>query len=347
MRRFGFNLVELLVVIAIIAVLLGMLLPAIQIVRETGYRIRCQNNLKQIGLACHNYHDTYGALPEGLSLSPPLVSVHVQLLPYLEQQARYDQLNSSLVSTDPSSFYMRIGDVPIYICPSDPSSAVVNETSASTPPGASPGPDGRSNYYANLGAHAWIQDYGTVANTFVQKNPKLAGVFGTTTSTTAVYVPFYAITDGLAETALFAEIKRGTNMTQFLYGTGVMTLWGTVNTNPTTNLNNEAPVPANLVAACNSGVAPHATSNIVTGLQYFYGQSIYALYTHTLPPNYTGTDCAYGVNQLHFASRSCHPGGVNVVLCDGSVHFISTTIAFSIWQALGTRAGGETEPFEN
>jgi prepilin-type processing-associated H-X9-DG protein len=194
-------------------------------------------------------------------------------------------------------------------------------------------PQGRSNYYANMGTNAWVYNsHGTL-----QKNPATIGVFAYQDTTR-----IDQITDGTSNTTLFAEVKRGSNPTKGpLDVTLVNTLsqptvwhitsllgagWDSINNGP--------------VSACNNPSPPNLTYSY-TGLEYECGFFITALYTHTVPPNYPGRDCLIfpTLDQGHLAARSYHPGGVNIVCADGSVHFISTNIAPSTWSALGTRAG--------
>jgi prepilin-type N-terminal cleavage/methylation domain-containing protein/prepilin-type processing-associated H-X9-DG protein len=323
MKRRGFTLIELLVVIAIIAILIGLLVPAVQKVREAAARTQCQNNLKQISLGAHNYHDSYKRFPSGMTPAPASTSVLMLILPYLEQANKYSQFRlDKNVHSDPLNAEARAQDLPIYLCPTDPSFGAYEDLFPG--PGGT-GKVGRTNYHANLGAHAWWRNAST---------PQ-AGVFSFDSRTRIT-----DIKDGSSNTVLFSEILRGArpgsnnlDVVQVPNAT-----WDKGSPGTATNPNNLAPLLPN----CDTPLTSPAPLNY-TGLQYYRGFLITTAYTHTVPPNYKGRDCIrdVGVDQAHIASRSYHSGGVNACMADGSVRFFSDGVDIRAWRALGTRAGGE------
>jgi prepilin-type N-terminal cleavage/methylation domain-containing protein len=117
-RRHGFTLIELLVVIAIIAILIALLLPAVQKVREAASRTQCTNNLKQFGVALHSYHDAHKGFPPGRDSKD--ISTHAYLLPFMEQESLYRSINFSVSYNNAANAFARAQTVPVFLCPSDP-----------------------------------------------------------------------------------------------------------------------------------------------------------------------------------------------------------------------------------
>ncbi len=319
MRRHppGFTLIELLVVIAIISVLIALLLPAVQKVRAAAARASCANNLRQVGLACHNYHALMERFPPGNTDVPSVASALAVLLPYVEQANKYNQFDfTQSIDTSASNAAARTQDVPLFLCPADPATGHRQDTGATEF-------YGRCNYYANLGVNAnW-------RNT----DPQTGGVFYYNSA-----VRVTDITDGASHTALFAEVKRGVYPAHNQYDAALIdsTVW---DANPAYNL---VPPPA---CDMNDPNPTHSYHDSV-GLKYYRGRLPYCYYTHTFPPNREGPDCisAPSNNNGHFAARSYHAGGVNVAFADGSTRFVTDDIAFTAWHSLGTRGGGETTP---
>jgi prepilin-type N-terminal cleavage/methylation domain-containing protein/prepilin-type processing-associated H-X9-DG protein len=347
-RRKGFTLIELLVVIAIIAVLIGLLLPAVQKVREAASRMKCSNNLKQIGLAAANYESTFQALPPGWGPVPyqpggpglsgnSRASVLVLLLPYVEQANKYNQFDLAYdVNASGQNFAARTQDVPIFLCPSDPASSAFS------------GPIGRSNYFANIGNTA-SQRVGSAPGE--EPDVSRLGVFNVSVNSSAPRgnpgwqkvlsaVRYTDVLDGTSNTAMFAEVKRS----NLPYPAPSGTVYAPDNTYilDSKDFSNAAPT----LPYCNNWDADQVIARITyRGMQYHRNLPMTSTYTHTVSPNYKGYDCG-SINFFasHTAARSYHTGGVNVVFCDGSVHFIHDSIALPAWQALGTRVGGEVIP---
>jgi prepilin-type N-terminal cleavage/methylation domain-containing protein/prepilin-type processing-associated H-X9-DG protein len=327
--RKGFTLVELLVVIAIIAVLIGLLLPAVQKVRGAALRAQCLHNLKQVGLAAHNYASAFKKLPPGasgpitMSNETNRASVQAQLLPYVEHASKYSQFDFSQdINSAPVNVPAQRQDVPIYLCPADPSVAMFT------------GPVGRSNYFGNLGTSAYPPSNvnGTIGGLFFYEvTPAVRG-------TIPKAVRLLDIKDGTSNTAMFAEVKRG----QAASTATSMHPW---DARLKSNINDTDPV-----AACGSP-ATNALSLRYAGLQYYRSLVPTSLYTHTATPNSTAVaDCIDQVQRpgdvtffiaAHVTARSYHDGGVNVCFADGSVRFVSDAISLATWAALGTRSGGE------
>jgi prepilin-type N-terminal cleavage/methylation domain-containing protein/prepilin-type processing-associated H-X9-DG protein len=348
--RRGFTLIELLVVIAIIGILIALLLPAVQKVRAAAQRLKCQNNLKQMGLATHNFESAYGCLPAryGTTVLNDMVFVNdaspqALILAFLEQANKYNQFNFNYRVWDdlpgpgqPShpniNLAARTQDVPVYLCPSDPSTTQKAADWVSVENGA----EGRLNYLGCLGATSREPTSGPGAGIFA--GPAVAGheLRG---------IPFSAITDGTSNTALFAEVMRTTHpwpAVPNVRDNTVIILDPSVADGPDDD--------GRMIPSCAIG-DPWLQSIKYVGLVYERSLWGTTLYTHTLPPNWNrkvssgnqpyncgDTDIAH----FHVAASSYHDGGVNVGLADGSVRFVADGINFATWQAMGTRAGGET-----
>ena len=310
-RRRGFTLIELLVVIAIISVLVALLLPAVQQAREAARRASCKSNLKQLGLAMHNYLGTYNTFPLCGSSVPNQMSVFTYLLPELEQSNIYNQINFNVIYSDPSNALPLATKLPVLLCPSDSSDAV-------------PAGWAGTNYRASQGSQIANSQPPTVVGQTNFGMPAPDGVF----------VPYKAIRiaevrDGTSTTACFSEHPIGDFNNSISSPTDTFRPGTYPATPDEAILFCAAADPANL--------AQQGVSNV--GAPWMYSYHSTTQYFHVAPPN--ARSCMFPPQRISTTAMSRHTGGVHVTMCDGSTRFVNTSIDLPTWRALGSRAGGE------
>jgi prepilin-type N-terminal cleavage/methylation domain-containing protein/prepilin-type processing-associated H-X9-DG protein len=352
--RSAFTLIELLVVIAIIAILIGLLLPAVQKVREAAARAQCSNNLKQIGLAAHNFESAYGYMPPyqhtavfqnangTKTTATSNGSIFAMILPYVEQANKYNlfdlnydvngdgRIHSSITPASKTNGPARAQDVPIYLCPSDPSSNTYSAWPA-------PGNAGRLNYHGSQGAHSNVRTSDGQGGVFSMPYPSGGNVMKG--------YPINGLSDGTSNTLMFAEVMRATMQSN------QAAPWD--NTSVYRDTGTWDHLDGRNVAGC-AGTSVSGTPLRYTGHQYYRALPFLQTFSTTLPPNWNrkvssgqqryncwGPDSAGGLNAMHIAASSYHTGGVNVGMGDGSVRFVRDSIDFVNWRATGSRSGGE------
>ena len=314
-RSRGFTLIELLVVIAIIAILIALLLPAVQQAREAARRTQCRNNLKQLGLALHNYESTHRVLPL-ISSSSTGFSPQAQILPFIDQGNLHDLIDFSeplmlgsgpSVSLNPVHAGIQDQRLAVLLCPSDSGDPMYSD-------------DGvwwaGTNYLVSVGS-------GTGLNYCESLEPD--GLFWRGSN-----ARFRDITDGLSNTILMAE---------GLFG-GRDAVSTTVLTDPQRQIKRvSGGGPGSRTAEDLTGAAASGYTGVRAGSWIRttgYHITVNGYYT----PNNPLPDVSHH-GHIVSSSRSAHAGGTQVVLGDGSVRFASDSISLVTWRALFTRAGGE------
>ena len=343
MRRRGFTLIELLVVIAIIAVLIALLLPAVQSAREAARRTQCVNNLKQIGLALHNYHNINDSFPMGSGqcltgfpatyTSKQGMSSLVALLPQVEQTPLYNAFNFYWgidENTDPMKSIQSTAlntQVRAYLCPTDPASGSSYSNS--------------NSYFASVGTTTNFINTGS-GNPAPMASLQSAGMFGFQRS--------YGIrdaTDGTSNTIAFAESTVGNPNQQKGSKNVGMTGVSIPSTAQVMNAASNPQATLSGLAVCNAAFSGR-TYNIdqQRGKNWAHGAMAFTLFNTVAKPNSSDswTYCSSsgsGAASTYSEADSYHPGGINCLMSDGSVKFMKDSVNQNIWWALGTRAGGE------
>ena len=344
----AFTLVELLVVIAIIGILIALLLPAVQAAREAARRMQCSNNFKQFGLALHNYHDSVKSLPSSLAYfwredgSRVTYSLLVVLLPYCEQTSRYSEIMTLLPSDWMGDSACMYDNIPCFLCPSD-GNAKTKATGGSMV-------TARTNVAGCRSDVAWTTDQPGWNRVNAERMlfPPQA------------WKGMEAASDGTSNTIAGSEIVATPSLTSRLAKGAIA-------------IHDATPAPYTCLEQRDTAKPGQLKESVVLDHQNSRGHLFaspwleWTGFCTVLPPNSPNCTGGDSWNDGTFSAASYHTGGVQVLLLDGSVHFISETIGtgdltfptpgystysgvtqpmdsqYGVWGALGTPAGGESK----
>jgi prepilin-type processing-associated H-X9-DG protein len=327
--RGGFTLAEVQVAAGIMGLLIALLLPAVQSAREKARQLTCKNQLKHIGVALQAHQSAKGYFPRGGYMRfdgtargghARFHAPHIYLLPYLDQQNVYDQIDLR-VRTGIGNLEVQKQPVTVFSCPSD-----------SSPFAA------RNNYRANMGLSLFPQ-----TDSALKQTPKFGdGAFAPAVN----WLRPQNYTDGFSNTVGFSERITGDGVSSDY--TPARDLFMVQAVAEPTMIFYRPDAPWRLIAACGSLNDPQPNHESNLGNTWFRASIHHTLYNHLLTPNHPIPDCGMDFQSFGFGlmtARSAHPGGVNCLMMDGAVRFVANGIDRKVWYAVGTRNGGEIETF--